>query len=443
LPGDDLFVSRQPTIGAVPSPGDPTPAEPSPAEPSPAERRLRELAFLSEVARLATSARTWDELMRTIIDRTTAAVQAEVCSLYLLDRDGTGVTLATTNGLDREQVGVARLPLGVGITGRVAASRRPIVSADVRRDARFAWLHGLDEPRLTSMCSVPLIWNDAVVGVLNVQTVRRRVFRRADVRFLETLAALLAGLVEKGRLQREAEDQLESLRAIDEARARLTTIVTHELRTPLAVVRGCLELIARSTEPGEAARWEAEAQRQVDRLDAMVDSILASLRVLAEEAPPVGELDVATVVESTVSSLAAILRLHRLKTSFGERPLNAVGSADLLARVLEYLLENGAKYAPAGGRILLTGRREGGRVFLEVTDDGPGIPPEWRDRIFEPFVRADDSSRGAGVGLFAARHLARAMGGDLTLEDRPPSGSRFVLELVAAHGPASSRPDTA
>jgi signal transduction histidine kinase len=411
----------------------------SPGDPSPAERRLRESAFLGEVARLATSARTWDELMRTIIERTTAALRTEVCSVYLLDRDGSGVTLAATNGLDREQVGVARLPLGVGITGRVAATRSPIVSADVSRDARFAWLQGVDEPRLTSMCSVPLIWNDAVVGVLNVQTVRRRLFRKADVRFLETLAALLAGIVEKGRLQREAEAQLESLRAIDEARARLTTIVTHELRTPLAVVRGCLELIGRSTEPGEAARWEAEAQRQVDRLDTMVDSILASLRVLAEEPPKVGAVDVVAVVEGTVGSLAAILRLHRLKTTFRERPLNAVGSADLLSRVLEYLLENGAKYAPPGGRIVLTGRRDGGRVLLEVTDDGPGIPSEWRDRIFEPFVRADDSSRGAGVGLFAARHLARSMGGELRVEDRPSAGSRFVLELAAAHGPVSRR----
>jgi signal transduction histidine kinase len=406
-----------------------------PDEPTRADRRLRELSFLGEVARLATSARTWDELMRTIIDRATAAVQAEVCSLYLLDRDGTGVTLAATNGLDRVQVGVARLPLGVGITGRVAESRKPIVSSDVRRDARFAWLQGLDEPRLTSMCSVPLIWNDAVVGVLNVQTVRRRVFREADVRFLETLAALLAGIVEKGRLQREAEAQVESLRAIDEARARLSTIVTHELRTPLAVVRGCLELIGRSTEPGEAERWEAEALRQVDRLDTMVDSILASLRVLAEEPPPVGSLDVAAVIEGTASSLAAILRLHRLKLTFDERPLNAVASADLLGRLLEYLLENGAKYAPPGGRIVLHGWRDGGRVLVEVTDDGPGIPPDQRDRIFEPFVRGDDSARGAGVGLFAARHLARAMGGDLRLEDRPPLGSRFVLELAAAHGP--------
>ena len=159
--------------------------------------------------------------MRTIVDRTTDALSVEVCSVYLVERDEVSLRLAATNGLDRDQIGVARLPMGDGLTGRAALSRKPQVSLNVRRDRRFAWLQGLDEPRLTSMCSVPLIWNDAVVGVLNVQTVRRRAFRRSDVRFLETLAVLLAGIVEKGRLQAEAEAQVDSLRAIDEARASL------------------------------------------------------------------------------------------------------------------------------------------------------------------------------------------------------------------------------
>ena len=73
-----------------------------------------------------------------------------------------------------------------------------------------------------------------------------------------------------------------------------------------------------------------------------------------------------------------------------------------------------------------------------MTDDGPGIPAEWRERIFEPFVRLDDSPRGAGIGLFAARHLARSMHGELRLEDRRPAGSQFVLELAAAHGPTGA-----
>jgi signal transduction histidine kinase len=86
-------------------------------------------------------------------------------------------------------------------------------------------------------------------------------------------------------------------------------------------------------------------------------------------------------------------------------------------------------------------------VYITISDDGPGIPEPWRERVFESFVRRDETSPGAGVGLFAARHLARAMGGDLRLEDRPadggrPAGSKFVLELVAAHGPAPRKRST-
>ncbi len=217
--------------------------------------------------------------------------------------------------------------------------------------------------------------------------------------------------------------------------------MTHELRTPLAVVRASLELIGAETAAAgveRAAGWESEALRQVDRLDSTVDSILASLRVLREEPPRLEPIDVAAVVDGILESLGAILRRHQLVATFDDRPLLAVGSAELLGRLLGYLLENAAKYAPAAGRIEIFGWRAGGRVLLAVTDDGPGIPAEWRERIFEPFVRRDDSPRGAGIGLFAARHLARAMHGELRLEDRLPAGSQFVLELAASHGPGGS-----
>jgi len=396
-------------------------------------RRLDEMTFLAEVARLAASARTWDELMVTIVDRAQEAARADVCSLYLMDRDGAGITLAATNGLAKEYIGRARLGLGQGITGIVAETRAPVTSLDIRKDPRFAWITGPDQPH-TSMCSVPLVWNDQVVGVLNVQTVRPRRFRDPDVRFLETLAALLAGIVEKGRLQQEAEAQIESLRAIDEARANLVAVVTHALRTPLAVVRAYVELLGGRAQAGEqpdAQDWERQALRQVDRLDQAVDSILQSMRIFPTGSMEMGPMDLTAVVEETVRELGPLFRRHRLATDFLERPLRAYGSAEPTRRLLGYLLENAAKYAPLNGSIDIYGWRAEGRAYLAITDDGPGIPEEWRERIFDPFIRLDDSPRGAGIGLFAARRLAHSMGGQLRVESRLPRGSQFVLELAA------------
>src|SRR5712675_1598904 len=96
-----------------------------------AEDQLEQLRFLHEVARLATTARTWDELLETVVDRTRDILHADVSSLYLLDRDGAYLTLAATNGLDRFQIGRARVPFGEGVTGRVGAQRTPLVIPDV------------------------------------------------------------------------------------------------------------------------------------------------------------------------------------------------------------------------------------------------------------------------------------------------------------------------
>ena len=146
--------------------------------PSDADRRLDELAFLHEIAQLATLARDWDELMHSIVDGTTAAMGVEVCSFYLADHERMRLTLAATNGLDRTQVGRVSLAWGEGITGRVAATRTPIAVEDVTVDERFAWVRGFDIEGLAGMLSVPLEWHDTVVGVLNVQTRDEAALRR-------------------------------------------------------------------------------------------------------------------------------------------------------------------------------------------------------------------------------------------------------------------------
>ena len=136
---------------------------------------------------------------------------------------------------------------------------------------------------LAGMLSVPLIWHDAVVGVLNVQTRDPRSSPTDEIDFLRTIAALLAGIVEKGRLTAEVEARLAQLTALDAARAELLCVVTHELRTPLSVVRVYVDLLAdaatASDEPDPRRRRLARRRRRpAGRLDRLVDSILASVR---------------------------------------------------------------------------------------------------------------------------------------------------------------------
>ncbi|MEO8207520.1 MAG: HAMP domain-containing sensor histidine kinase [Chloroflexota bacterium] len=405
--------------------------------------QLEQLRFLHRVARLATTAQTWDDLLETVVDETRDALHADVSSLYLLDRDGSQLTLAATNGLDRFQIGRARVPFGEGVTGRVAESRAPVIIPDVKEDPRFLWVRGIDQRRfITSMLSVPLAWNDRTVGVLNIQTEEAREFGEADLAQLGAIADLLAGIVEKGRQQQEAEIRADELKAIDEARTELIALVTHELRTPLAVVRAYTDLLSEepaldgrySRDPArrdQRASWHEGTMAQIERLDRLVDSILASVRVVPDQPANLVPTDVSDLVNDVVGALAPILGHHEVVILGGIR-LHALADPPRLRQMLEHLVENAVKYAPPGTRIGVEWGMFEGSIRIAVEDGGPGIPPEWRERIFEPYARRDThTARGSGIGLYAAKRLAESMNGHLWCEPAPDHGARFVIALPA------------
>jgi signal transduction histidine kinase len=409
-----------------------------------ASDQLDQLRFIHDVARLATTARTWDELLGTVVDGTRDELHADVSSLYLLDRDGAYLTLAATNGLDRFQIGRARVPFGEGVTGWVAAHQEPLLIPDIKDDPRFLWVRGIDQRRfIASMLSVPLTWHDQTIGVLNVQTEQRRDFSASDVAQLSAVADILAGIVEKGRQQSEAEARVESLKAIDEARSELIALVTHELRTPLAVVRAYADLLAE--EPRLAGResrdierrqtraaWHDATLEQIERLDRLVDSILASVRVVPDDAATVLPIDVEALVREVLGSLRPLLGHHHLSVA-GTARLHALADPPRLRQIVEHLVENAVKYAPADTTISIDWELVEGLVHIGVSDEGPGIPDEWRERIFEPYARRDThTARGSGIGLYAAKRLGESMGAHLWCEPAHPHGARFVVALPAA-----------
>ena len=293
--------------------------------------------------------------MRAIVDGTTTAMEVEVCSFYLADREQPRLTLAATNGLDRSQVGRVSLAVGQGITGRVAESREPIAVEDVTVDPRFAWVRGFDIEGLHAMLSVPLVWHDRVIGVLNVQTPRAAAIPARRDRFLRTIGALLAGIVEKGRLQAEVEARLAQLTALDAARAELLSVVTHELRTPLSVVRAYVDLLgeaaagrARPIQParesGRRRTGPGVASRPSRRLDPRVGPRRGADR------PVASPFDAVAAVDETVETLRLLLRPHPIRWERPPEPLVAIGDETRFKQVLEQLLENESKYAPTGRR---------------------------------------------------------------------------------------------
>ena len=288
------------------------------------------------------------------------------------------------------------------------------------------------------MLSVPLVWHDAVVGVLNVQTRDARQFNPGEIAFLQTIAALLAGIVEKGRLTAEVEARLVQLTALDAARAELLSVVTHELRTPLSVVRVYVDLLGEAADTAPmaedaASAWHDRAIEQLGRLDRLVDSILASVRGEGLTGLSRAPFDAVEAVAETVETLRLLLRPRPIRWDRPYGPMTAVGDETRFRQVLEQLLENESKYAPSAEGVSIGIWRIGDEIQVYVTDDGPGVPIEDWESVFEPFVRIEGRgrSRGSGIGLFAARRLMNAMGGRIFIEANGYGGSRFVVALPA------------
>ncbi len=286
------------------------------------------------------------------------------------------------------------------------------------------------------------LWMLALVGLavtVGVFPIIRRLLQR-----LEQLQASVQRFGEGDlsvRVAEQGQDEVAALaRQFNAAAARIEALVqshksllanaSHELRSPLARIRMGLELMQGGA-PSPAFR--AEIERNIAELDQLVDEILLASRLDA------GAADVGTVepvdlvglaVEEGARVDAELLDAERL---WGDgAAIEVPGVAKLLRRAVRNLLENARRYSQ--GEITLAITREGTHAVLRVCDQGPGVPPAQRERIFEPFYRlpgASERSGGVGLGLALVRSIAQRHGGSVHCEDRPDGagGACFVLRL--------------
>jgi len=251
---------------------------------------------------------------------------------------------------------------------------------------------------------------------------------------------------EVAELARTFDEMLESLessqRQTEAALTRQREFVadaSHELRTPLTSVLANLELLSEELEGDDRDAAEA-ALRSTQRMRRIVADLLLLARSDAGSEPVRDRVDVGQVAREAAAEASALASGHDLTV---DAPAGTIvcGDADELHRVVLNLVENAALHTPAGTRITVRVGRDGERARIVVEDDGPGIPPEQRKRIFDRFVRqGGDSGRSTGLGLAIVRAVAEGHGGSVTLADAAP-GSRFTVELPAA-GAAPAAPVT-
>ena len=220
------------------------------------------------------------------------------------------------------------------------------------------------------------------------------------------------------------EALVQSRDALLASQKSLLANASHELRSPLARIRMGLELMGDGSGDAVAQRRPA-IERNLQELDMLIDEILLASRLDSQEA------DIGTFEPVDLVGLAAE-ECARVQALLQDPPahLSVPGVSKLLRRALRNLLENANRHG--GGQVHLQLRQEAGFAVVDVLDQGPGVPPALRERIFEPFYRlpgASEKDGGVGLGLALVKSIAQRHGGSVQCRNRPEGGSCFSLRL--------------
>jgi len=337
-------------------------------------------------------------------------------------------------------VGAVTLFLAVFIALDYASLRKNLMQRADEMPAEAiaeALSHGLWEHVLMSLGLILII---SIVGYVAIGRALRPVQRIvAQTRSItaEDLSQRIAetGLRDEiGMLVDTLNEMIARLQQSFEQVRRFSGDVSHELNTPLTVLKGELEVALRKERtPEEYRELLARLQGEVERLSRMVDDLLLLARL--DEQPALPEM---SAVPLDRVLLEAHEELYRLAADKGvaldlgqSDEVQVRGDAVLLRRMIVNLVHNGIKFTPAGGRVDLTLKRENDRAVLRVSDSGAGIPEDALPHVFERLFRADparaEREGGAGLGLSIVKQVADLHGCEVALESRPGEGTAVTV----------------
>ncbi|HET8657168.1 MAG TPA: HAMP domain-containing sensor histidine kinase [Longimicrobiaceae bacterium] len=384
--------------------------------------RAEQFRKLTEVSRALTYATSLDEVLRLAVDRAAELLDGEQAVLMLQDEHGL-LHVRAAHGVGSEAVERFREPLDESLTKRLQG----------------LFGYGREECFL----GVPLVAKGEVTGMLAVMRASGAACSEAEEWLLSALADQAAVAIENARLtgevHREMKERLRATEAATESKERALSTLAHDLRSPLNAIDSYAELMEMEI-LGPVTDRQREALGRVRMSGRHLLAVLESVLEMARLSAGVVRLQPDRVRADSVVGEAAQIVLPAATAKEQELVVEPAPEMWLrtdpgrLRQVLVNLIGNAVKYTPAGGTLRVSTALvcSDGRAWcaISVADTGPGIAPELREVIFEPYYRVEDAAEsGSGLGLAISRELVRQMGGEIGVASEPGGGATFTVRL--------------
>lgn len=405
--------------------------------------RIQQLTTLREVDAELAERLDVDYVLTMALDSAVRLCGADVGVIALVDEQGT-IHQAKLVGDYPLDMAINQFQQRRGTVGRAINSLKAEFIPDVLRDMDYVVIN----PRTRSKIVIPLVSQERLVGILNLESNRIGMFNEDRFQTVQMLAARIAAAIDNAHLYRQSETQLVQLRdlyaqvsKLEQLKTDMIRIASHDLRNPLSAISGFIELIKldinQVIDPEDLLEYLKNMDSAVKRMQRIITDILSLERI--EEAVSEGEeaiVNFTELVQQVVreSEPQAVLHSRHLSLDIEDPlPLMVKGQAAQLHEAMSNLISNAIKYTPINGHVDVMLRRQGGRVIFEVKDDGYGIPQEAQERLFQPFYRAKsketENVEGTGLGLHLVKKIVERFNGKMIFESTYGKGSTFGFTL--------------
>jgi signal transduction histidine kinase len=401
------------------------------------KRKALELESLFSVGQTIVSSLDLDEVLERITQKVVELMEeVRLCSLMLLDHGKGELLIRAVYGASERYTRKPPLKVADSLLGKVARERTPITVEDVRHHPEFKYSGLARREGLVSLLSVPMVFQDRVIGVLNAYTGKPHSFGPEEVGLLSAIASQSAIAIQNARLYESVVAAEERIRQSERLLllGEMAAEVAHEIRNPLTVIRMLIHSLNEEFPQGDPRKRDIQVMEQkIGQMTGLVEQILEITRQREPEFLPVQLQD---VLEETLALVRHRLSRQRVRVlrRWGRGVPQVRGDRAQLEQMALNLVLNAAQAMPEGGQLTLrTGFRQkgfsGSTVWMAVEDTGHGIPKGSLQEIFKPFVSLRPGV--VGLGLAVVQRIVKQHQGRISVREAPAGGSKFLIEFPA------------
>ena len=370
-----------------------------------------------------------DEVLSRVAAHACRLMEARVASLLLIDSERGTLRPAATYGASDAYLALPDREVASSLISQVITSGRPLHIPDVRKETRYRVSDVARQEGLCTLLSIPLRTKTAIIGVLNVYTGEPRCFDDDDLRLLTLLASQSAIAIENAKLHRDEMETRERLRQSEKLAAlgTLSAGLAHELRNPLNTVSMLMYAMGQDMSAGNAFADDVEiVQSELARMSLLIEQFLE----FARPRPPHFQRErIEEVMEETLLLIGPEARTQGIRVvrdwSKDLPPVWADGTQ--IKQVFLNLLLNAMQAMNHGGTLTVRIAVSGGSLLTAIMDEGEGISPEVRAKLFEPFFSTKQG--GTGLGLSISQRIIEGHNGRLRLSSEPGAGTSVIIRL--------------